>query len=815
MELRKYQWQHIRRLTRWLISSKMVGYIAGTGVGKTTVFQVVVGRLIQNNRFRIVIALVPQGHLKSKLKEYTWNSALKHPAEYPYYIPKFVTPVWKEWKEISNFQDEGCFVACYNAFTHVNKLQEIFEWIKTLDDGALADLLIVLDEGHHRGGEKGNALAKLVTALKSKGATCLLMTATNFRTDGLEVIDMSKYPCVFRSLSEQAQDGLAPSQWLFGIQVMEGVPHANMTRAQMKVAARQVFNQWNDEGQPVTIIEVPCAGGASLEWQKLITDIFREEATLAITEVGDPILQAVGVGSKTQRMVKDALEAEDLRIHGEDGEDGLPFDEWLIRVVVTARRFKEGTDLPSASHYFRIGNPPTSLQDVLQSMGRCTRGKFDFKGYPEKFKDIVKVIFFVPGTPPPDGGIRKALIKNQLFITAYLSSMHISMRGIRYTLQRHIKASGGTSMSPDRLAQLERTLPSITAIYPHHQSQLMVRVAQEAEIAKRKGHTLSLAKLKQVLRDEAQILNIDSGVIDALIFAMIPAKAQQQVIGKMLDLDDVLGVALDQYILDNQATLDEKFVFSVEGDSLIEFTAKMTRQDADAIAEVLVEASATDMLTDAEILSIITFHRDQTGHKVKVNDNPILVPEDLKDRVSKVVTGRMLNRTLLNRDIFYIMDITALRQMKLFLGAGALTRGQILRALAEHRGPLPNPLIFFAWLQNDPRFQTQEKYRNMVSATSLGKPYTWLSVQVGLRRGWFGYEPGLDLQTLGDNPLWGGFGEPSLDEVEAHIGAFEAKHHRLPGKQDIFDDTDDKGSIVWQDYLRIRHRRGSTTATSG
>jgi hypothetical protein len=95
-------------------------------------------------------------------------------------------------------------------------------------------------------------------------------------------------------------------------------------------------------------------------------------------------LDLVGDGDDAARAAALAREAECKR-----------YEDRTVDVVLSCARMNEGTDWPLCAAVYNV-RIPGSAQLILQRWARAARGKWGIEGYPEQWRDVQLLRFYVP-----------------------------------------------------------------------------------------------------------------------------------------------------------------------------------------------------------------------------------------------------------------------------------------------------------------------------------------------------------------------------------------------------------------------------------
>lgn len=254
-------------------------------------------------------------------------------------------------------------------------------WRDTLPE-SLQGVVLVVDEAHHTDiTAEETVLGEIANEWHVRGGCVIYLTATPFRDNGVSIFS-SDTKVHRRSIAQH-------SVWLgmdfkverVGVEVEAGdfqeVAGKKMPPAAKQLAA-ELVGRWVQDGTPKSVFIVPP--DASQEWTGYLQSCIEKAMPRA------RVHNAVGIGKGQQRALDVLLRAE---------RKVKRFSASRIDVIISCRRFDEGTDWPLCSHVYNIGLP-ASYCLVLQRWGRAFRDKRKIIGYPKAFVNRATITFITP-----------------------------------------------------------------------------------------------------------------------------------------------------------------------------------------------------------------------------------------------------------------------------------------------------------------------------------------------------------------------------------------------------------------------------------
>lgn len=397
--LRDYQVDIHSTLCRLLRQHPEVLVVGPTGCGKTTITQTVVGSLKGTVHQTHAVILAPQLQIE--------DSFMPDKDGFEVLIPNKATdgisiikPVkilpkqngtsggWYQLRETEGSRGEDlstyltskdpaydCVLTTHSGFQswHKGTLGETFD---------LKGKILYVDEAHHAGNATG--LGEAIQKWLTQGGKVVYITATAFRTDRNTLFEKVKARFI-RTMSEHAQDGtFAPEHFILANYNLS-MSATNSAEAQGKVlpqvdtstlesAAMDLAAKWINDGSPKVVVNVPARG--SEKWAERLETSFRA--------LGARVINAVGATKEKQEALMQVLrEEKKVKVYKDSQVD----------VILSCKRFDEGTDWPLCSHVYNIGIP-SSLGLIIQRWGRAMRLKTGIAGYPVEHVNQACLTFF-------------------------------------------------------------------------------------------------------------------------------------------------------------------------------------------------------------------------------------------------------------------------------------------------------------------------------------------------------------------------------------------------------------------------------------
>ena len=378
-----YQDSMVLRMIRSLKKRDHQFIIANPGAGKTTMVHGVATHVIKNkiDKRRKVLITAPQvqicnGFLRNARDWEMCGSLVE-------FIPiqEFVYgPNLKHWLAGNN---EGITICCNASIAnHKSGSFNPFADLKSC-----SDILWVIDEAHHSEAPKFGSVLKDFLA---KDGRVIYVTATPFNTNGIlsSLSIGSSVNVVLRTLGEHMLEGYCPKLSLEHIVMHDdktttqtSLQGATYTANVAKTWANYISTKYAADNKPKTLIIIPPTRGGKIN--KTTRDTAKElQAHLQELIPGVRILDVVGSESSSNN-ITEAISKEST---GETDHD----------IIISCKRFDEGTDVPSIAAVYHIGMCSDRL--AIQRMGRALRNKKKLRGYADKYPeyvDMARMVFFI------------------------------------------------------------------------------------------------------------------------------------------------------------------------------------------------------------------------------------------------------------------------------------------------------------------------------------------------------------------------------------------------------------------------------------
>jgi hypothetical protein len=283
----------------------------------------------------------------------------------------------------------GCAAVTYDTWR--NAAAEIQR--ELVDPVKARKVLAVTDEAHHvyipEGKEEAN---KISLAVMTLGVRMLRLSGTPSRPSGTEVTNNQDVQIV-RTLVESMLEGYTPGELLSEIvtvagegECFEGEGGGLHVPIDHDAGAEKMARHWAADGRPPLLIRIKCSSEERNQQA-------RGAVKAAFARLGVEILDATG--EECPELV------EYLRLEDQGGLSMASMDERHARVIMSFRRFDEGTDCPSRAQLYLFGCP-RSMEGFQQLLGRIIRLRRDhetgrplIEGYPEEWLDRSKVVLFM------------------------------------------------------------------------------------------------------------------------------------------------------------------------------------------------------------------------------------------------------------------------------------------------------------------------------------------------------------------------------------------------------------------------------------
>lgn len=392
--LRDYQLDIYKQVDRLLRHNDQVLVIGPTGCGKTTITQAIVGMATGTKHMTHAVILAPQVQIEDGFMPSPEGKQITIPQVSedgvsilaPIQIHPARDGVRGGWMKLRNDDSDSRNGALDTYLKSTNPVYDcvltthstFHRWSKGRNYSLKGRVLFV-DEGHHAGEttELGVGIKKWL----KNGGKIVFITATAFRTDRNGVFD-DVTARVIRTMAEHARDGkYAPKDFRLSNYNLSMEAHdineatGRSLPKDTAEAAEEMVAKWVEDGRPKTIVNVPSIG--SVEWAYKLEAAFLKAGAKGV-------FNAVGLEKDKQVDLMELLRKERSIKH---------YDESKVDVIMSCKRFNEGTDWPLCSHVYNIGIP-ASLQLIIQRWGRAMRLKTWVAGYPDEHRNVASLTFF-------------------------------------------------------------------------------------------------------------------------------------------------------------------------------------------------------------------------------------------------------------------------------------------------------------------------------------------------------------------------------------------------------------------------------------
>jgi len=385
IRLRPYQRDLARDLAYQLAERgrRDVGLEAPMGSGKTTVCKAVVMALRGSGVVRLVVVLAPLDNIVE-----AWAKAQARAAGL---LDGRAIPAWNEAQRatVARLADPNWWATATGVWVATRQAACSAKATAALKaSGAdLSGVLVVADEAHHHNDR--TRAGEHAAVVRGLGGAVLLVSGTPWHargsvfTEGTEVVRLSA--AEFARHRDARGRPYAPTEWRVE---RRHVGEASDARAAVEPAGgkdpeacgpkaadvcAQIAADWLADGRPCAVINLPW-----VSWRAPMLKALRTAAPDARA------LDLVGDGDDAARAAALAREAECKR-----------YEDRTVDVVLSCARMNEGTDWPLCAAVYNV-RIPGSAQLILQRWARAARGKWGIEGYPEQWRDVQLLRFYVP-----------------------------------------------------------------------------------------------------------------------------------------------------------------------------------------------------------------------------------------------------------------------------------------------------------------------------------------------------------------------------------------------------------------------------------
>ncbi len=393
---RPYQPAVFRWMTESLHVNAESALLLATGSGKTTVILAYIAWnfSLPKPHFMQVFVVAPQTSIRDSFRTNARYHVEK--GDEGYVLPGD-TPLEGMLELGEVIQDPATEPMWFTGTHQILSLRgkDLDVWAERPDD--LRGKLLVIDEAHHA--QKGNELRRFVEYWTSKGGAVLYATATpkgilhdgvaSYHIPLVELMEQRFAP--YSILSSFIDTGLsADEEQAVGQEKINYSPRAK-TDAEIHQAVAKMVEVWEKDGRPKTIIRIkPTNTITNIRLMTYTRDAFKavagEDRVLTIRNPDSFPKGVCNEGFDSSGRLSEELTKERKRKYDESSWD----------VIVAMNTVIEGVDWPLCSHVFLMGLPDSFLT-IVQILGRATRQRTSIEGYPERWVDTSRIVFFVGG----------------------------------------------------------------------------------------------------------------------------------------------------------------------------------------------------------------------------------------------------------------------------------------------------------------------------------------------------------------------------------------------------------------------------------
>lgn len=377
---RPYQDSLFRAMARAVNNDKHPFLIAPPGAGKTLLMRTLAEHVLRHRRFRKVVISTPQNQIKQGFRRSCRVRACGSIYDLSVPLQQHAADL-RTW--LSNSQNTGVVLYCNATLTNArghaasNPFQDVVD---------CSDILWIVDEAHHI---EAPCLSKLLTWFRAHGGRVCYATATPFNENSLLSVlsDPDVDHAAFQPLGEHIHLGYAPDVKLEHVRVDGVQSHLTYLNYQPVVAAywaKVISKKYTADGRPKMLLVIPPTYSG-------VEDKTTQDTAAALISAletrlpGVRCLNTVGPGLEIERRIEDEAKAACVGVGGHD-------------IIVSCRRFEEGTDVPDISAVYIIGM--RTDRQTIQLMGRALRNKHElpaaFAVRHPQYVDTAKIVFFLP-----------------------------------------------------------------------------------------------------------------------------------------------------------------------------------------------------------------------------------------------------------------------------------------------------------------------------------------------------------------------------------------------------------------------------------
>lgn len=491
--LRDYQDEAVISCSRQIcLGKRYVGIVSPTGSGKSLMMKAIAARVNSSKKISGGIVCAPfmsieNAFLKGgeetdrRSGEY-YDLKIKRPRSMQKNRGHVEDDVIANMRSSQLFYDyRNCGYDCDDAVNEVtnglfvvttNQQLTNLDWKSYFFDNIedLSGKLLIIDEAHHV--TEDNILGDFVSSWIELGGQVLMVTATPYRTDGKKVFPDDAF--IFtRTIAEHSCSGFSPKNFEIG-SIAVDIESDNISEyygeesvKNVKASVEAMISSWVADGKPKGVFNVPS--GDSDRWAEEI------EKEVKLKYPSMTVVNTVGKDVKddfSEYLDKESLAAK------------KGFSESSVDIFVACQRFNEGTDWPFCSHVYNWG-VPRSFSLIVQRWGRSFRDKRNIPGYPEKFKNIASIRFFV--TKIDEDKLEKKHREHIWLISSFLHDWNTA-RNISHVFSNSFKSSWKSKCKDTNEEDL--IIQVADMVSKHHMSE------EEAANA-----VFDIAKVQKILSD--------------------------------------------------------------------------------------------------------------------------------------------------------------------------------------------------------------------------------------------------------------------------------------------------------------------------
>ena len=399
--------------------------IYATGAGKTLVALSVATLLMHRSLVTHVVIAAPFKNLVGSFAKKAQDTFCLRAGDLVWTIPKVVTSTSGNvlGRYLKSENQEGEILGLkHQALAGKATLMWLNGCIEETPKFAYKKLL-VLDEGHHPGERRSIAIFR--NRWLQAGGLVMSLTATPDRGDGTEALSSEVLKAaVYRSMSAQMREGFAPEQLQSAVKQVAGKATKDKDGASgcpTDPVETELLTLLEADAFPKSVIRLQNQGDAKENADRVLDVIQAAQGkglrvwpgtgheNARLSAVKATIVGAVR--ERLQAMVACGNAKPDMLRLNEKFEKGSKielsdileyenaitnYEESCLDIIVGMGAVTEGMDWCLCSHFFFVGVPGKMLT-LIQGIGRTTRPKTGFIGYPARWRQTSKVVLVVAG----------------------------------------------------------------------------------------------------------------------------------------------------------------------------------------------------------------------------------------------------------------------------------------------------------------------------------------------------------------------------------------------------------------------------------